>query len=404
MGRAASAISSRGSSESHNGDGGIVLNCPRPVKNTSGRKRKRDEQKKLVRLSAESSSTPAGVVSAAPPVVKNGDAHKDLHPRDDRQTESGVVVAKEDAPPELITDAQPGLQRAGSNDNVDSTAKELSGDDPDLSMRAGLIVNGVSLHPEIVAFNDVVPSQWTYTALSEIRNRAMMSLIGVVSSTGKEPTTAVTGGTNYTSSPLITHNMGFFRLVHLFLLAGPFRPRFVRRGSLHRHCRYKDQLLHEAGEVASEPKARRRCSVASSQGAICFTLLKACRWAKAMPQISWWMDKFTGTCYANTMQWAIYDPAAETLLQPDPKLASYRSHFPPSWDIVPPEIAYCARLVKWWAAVQRTRAERRGTAVQIGGGPIVSVEKKTAFRQHLLIRDADPGREPRGYFNCTVEV
>ena len=104
------------------------------------------------------------------------------------------------------------------------------------------------------------------------------------------------------------------------------------------------------------------------------------------------------------MQWAIYDPAAEKLLQPDPKLSNIRSHFPPSWDVAPPEIEYSALLVKWWAAVQRTRAERRGTAIQIGGGPIVAVEKKAISRQHLLIRDADPGREPRGYFNCTVEV
>jgi len=104
------------------------------------------------------------------------------------------------------------------------------------------------------------------------------------------------------------------------------------------------------------------------------------------------------------MQWAIYDPTAEKVLQPDPKLSSIRSHYPPIWDVVPPEIDYCAQLAKWWAAVQRTRAERRGTVIQIGGGPIAAVERKTTSRQHLLIRDADPGREPRGYFNCTVEV
>jgi hypothetical protein len=71
---------------------------------------------------------------------------------------------------------------------------------------------------------------------------------------------------------------------------------------------------------------------------------------------------------------------------------------------MPQEIEYCVRLVKWWAAVQRTRTERRGTAVQIGGGPITAVERKATPRQHLFIRDADPAREPRGYFNCTVEV
>jgi hypothetical protein len=123
-----------------------------------------------------------------------------------------------------------------------------------------------------------------------------------------------------------------------------------------------------------------------------------------MPQIQYWMDKFTGTCFANSMQWAIYDPAVERLLRPDPTLSNSRPHYSPSWDVMPQEIEYCVRLVKWWAAVQRTRTERRGTAVQIGGGPITAVERKATPRQHLFIRDADPAREPRGYFNCTVEV
>ena len=156
--------------------------------------------------------------------------------------------------------------------------------------------------------------------------------------------------------------------------------------------------------MAPEPKARRRCPVASSQGAICLPPSKTSRWAEELSQIGQWLDKFTGTCFSNTMQWAIYDPATEKLLQPDPRLSSSRLHHPPSWDVALPEREYCALLVKWWSAVQRTRAERRGTAVQIGGGAIAPIERKTMFRQHLLIRDADPGREPRGYFNCTVEV
>lgn len=156
--------------------------------------------------------------------------------------------------------------------------------------------------------------------------------------------------------------------------------------------------------MASEPKARRRCPATSSEGAICLPLSRASRWAEDIPQIAYWKDKFTGTCYSNTMQWALYDPAVEKPLQPDPKISNSRSHNPPSWNVMPPEIEYSAQLVKWWAAVQRTRAERRGTAVQIGGGPITAVERKAVCRQHLLIRDADPRREPRGYFNCTVEV
>jgi hypothetical protein len=104
------------------------------------------------------------------------------------------------------------------------------------------------------------------------------------------------------------------------------------------------------------------------------------------------------------MQWAIYDPLTEAVSQPDSRLASFRSHHPVSWDVVPEEREYCAQLGRWWAAVQRARAERQGTAVQIGGGPIGTTERKHVHRQHLLISEADPAREPKGYFNCTVEV
>ena len=128
------------------------------------------------------------------------------------------------------------------------------------------------------------------------------------------------------------------------------------------------------------------------------------RRAENRPQIGRWKDGLTGTCFANTMQWAIYDPLTEEVSQPDSNLAGYRSHNPPNWPVVSEEREYCAHLARWWAAVQRTRVERQGAAVQIGGGPIVVQERKHMQRQHLLISEADPGREPRGYFNCTVEV
>ena len=52
-----------------------------------------------------------------------------------------------------------------------------------------------------MVLNDDVPSQWPYTALSQIRDRALMSVIGVVSSVGKEPTRTSTGGTDCISKP-----------------------------------------------------------------------------------------------------------------------------------------------------------------------------------------------------------
>ncbi len=86
---------------------------------------------------------------AAPAVVKIEGVHKGPC-RNDGQTVSDIVPAREDTPPELVTDAQPRIEQSGSNEDVD--------DDPDLSMRAGLIVNGVSLQREIAALNDDVPS------------------------------------------------------------------------------------------------------------------------------------------------------------------------------------------------------------------------------------------------------
>jgi hypothetical protein len=197
--RSASAQPSRSSSEPQNGDGGIVLRCPQPVKQKSARRKKRDEQKKQVASSAaaaESPSIPADIVPAVPAAVKTEDACRSSGGKEDEQS--------------------------GSNED----ARESTGDDddPDLSMRAGLIVNRVSTHSLMAALNDDVPSQWPYTALSEIRDKALMSVIGVVSAVAKEPTRASSGGTNRTSRTLwsltICH---FFRLVHLFLATGSFR-------------------------------------------------------------------------------------------------------------------------------------------------------------------------------------
>ncbi|KAH9020446.1 hypothetical protein EDB85DRAFT_2095013 [Lactarius pseudohatsudake] len=337
--RTASALPSRNSSDPHNGDGGTVLRCPQPGKQKSGRRKKRDE-KKLSSATAKSPS-PTEIVPAALAVVKTEEVHKDLCRSNDSRTELDAVLAREDTPPELVTNAQ-----SGSKD-----AKELSGDDPDLSMRAGLIVNG-----------------WAYTALSQVRDKAKMSVIGVVSSVGKEPTRATTGDWCICFSLLdpsvldsfggVLYTDGVGMKLNCFMRLEKWLPN-PKRGDV--------VLLRQV-------------------------------------KIGQWQDKFTGTCYSNTMQWAIYDPAAEKVLQPDPELSNIRFHNPPVWNVVPLEIEYCAQLVKWWAAVQRTRAERQGTAVQIGGGPITAGERKTVSRQHLLIRDADPGRDPRGYFNCTVEV
>lgn len=218
----------------------------------------------------------------------------------------------------------------------------------------------------------------------------------------KEPTQTHKGGTSFPPDYLRHSRHSFLRLVHLLLFIGPVCLGLVWWCSLFKHRRHKSQLFHENGTVATKPQERRRCPAASSQGATrrqSFYLL-----TEDAPQICRWHDGLTGTCFANTMQWASYDPLTEEVSQPDPNLAGYRSHHPPCWPVVPQEREYCAQLARWWTAVQRTRVERQGTAVQVGGGPVVALERRHMQREHVLISQADPGREPRGYFNCTVEV
>ena len=191
-GRTASAVPARSSSEPQNG----VLRCPQPVKHKSGRKKKRDEHKRLVASSGAAADSPASaeIVLAVPAVSKTEHITKE---HSNGQTESDVVPAREETPPEVA--------QSGTHADANGTAKDSSGDDddPDLSMRAGLVVNGVSIQCEMIALNnDVVFFQWPYTALSDIRDRALMSVIGVVSSVGKEPTRTTTGGTHYTSKTL----------------------------------------------------------------------------------------------------------------------------------------------------------------------------------------------------------
>ncbi|KAF8503259.1 hypothetical protein F5888DRAFT_1660166 [Russula emetica] len=233
--------------------------------------------------------------------------------------------------------------------HTEQNAEPIS--DDSLNMRAGLVVNG-----------------WPYTALSEIRHSVLTSIIGVVSFVAKGPTQTQRGDWCICISLLDPSVLDSFG------------------GVLHVNgAGIKINCFMRVEQWLPNPK----------QGDV--ILLRQVK-------IQHWNDNLTGTCYANTMQWAIYDPLTEDVLQPDPKLNSHRSHNPPTWHIVSQEREYCVQLTRWWAAVQKTRVERQGTAVQIGGGPIVTSERKHINRQHLLISEADPGREPHGYFNCTVEI
>jgi len=143
VGHIASDLPSRSSSEPQNDDDGIVMKCPRPGKPKSTRKKKREEQKRLAALSVaavESPSVPTEIAPAAPAIAKTEDDHNGLA--------WAVSPARKETSPDLVADAQ-----AISNERS-GAAKESSGDNPDSSMPAGIIVNGVSHLCEIVAHND----------------------------------------------------------------------------------------------------------------------------------------------------------------------------------------------------------------------------------------------------------
>ncbi|KAH9981741.1 hypothetical protein BJV74DRAFT_853868, partial [Russula compacta] len=341
-----------------------TLGGPQHGKQKSSRKKRREESKKLAAsvatkslATARASPLPIQSVPTVLTAVENGDAH-DLSRRDGSpvKLEGDVPTIPADVPPEQATVAQSEDEEAGLVKGVDDTVGILSAE-PNrdevaaLSMRAGLIANG-----------------WPYTALSGMRHSALMSIIGVVSSVAKEPSQSVKGDWCICLSLLDPSVLDAFG------------------GVLYAHgAGTKINCFMRVKKLLPNPK----------QGDI--ILLRHVK-------IQQWKESLTGTCFANTMQWAMYDPFTEEVSQPDLSLASDRSHHPPTWNVRSQEREYCAQLVRWWAAVQRTRLERQGTAVQIGGGPVVVSERKRIPRQHLLISEADPGREPRGYFNCTVEI
>jgi hypothetical protein len=199
-------LPSQGSSEPRNGGG--AAECPPPGKQKSHRKRKREESRKLAASATavlpaitDASSTPTEITPTTPTTAEIGEAR----PGDDDQTKLDASLSSmpTDKSPEQLISAQLGAQQAGQVEDVDSTRKavetEPRDDDPALRMRAGLIVNGVSGHRGIHHHLSTIFSQWPYTALSDLRVGAMMSMIGVVCSVNKEPARSKTGGTSYTA-------------------------------------------------------------------------------------------------------------------------------------------------------------------------------------------------------------
>jgi hypothetical protein len=149
---------SQGSSEPCNGGGAVKL--PPHGKQKSGRRKKREGLKKraaspaaVLPAIAGPSSMPTEFTSATPISAEIDGVRADTTRGGDGRTELDVGVSSmpTDTSPRQVINAQLEVQQAGSLED-DSTRKvpktEPSGDDPALSMRAGLVVNDVSGHCE----------------------------------------------------------------------------------------------------------------------------------------------------------------------------------------------------------------------------------------------------------------
>jgi hypothetical protein len=132
----------------------------------SKRRKRREELKKLAApasstlpVTTEASPTPVKSELAVPTTVGNNGVY-DLSPHDDGRSELGIDVPSipADMPPEQFTVAQSSVERVGSGEDIDSTGGIANvgqdRDDAALSMRAGLIANGVSFSYDAICFVD----------------------------------------------------------------------------------------------------------------------------------------------------------------------------------------------------------------------------------------------------------
>ncbi|KAI0263356.1 hypothetical protein BC834DRAFT_309854 [Gloeopeniophorella convolvens] len=377
------STSRRASPETNAIAGPSSVSAAAAPKGTSSRAKRRKEKKKGAGAGAGPKAETEAAEPPAPPqaastvkAISIGDVYMGLYQQGDVQTTLDGGVAGSSAPvpggvsapvpapapaaappPERASTAQPAAERAQSAETSRDASPAQVADPPDdgnpLNMKAGLVIDRFM----------------KYTPLAVVKPKAIVSVIAVVSSVTNEPKPSARGD--------------WFNCLAL-----------LDPSTLDAH----GGVLHADG---------------AGMKANCFMSLK--QWVPSPQQgdililrsvqIQEWQGTTTISGGAQMMQWALYAPAAGAFTQPDPALtAASRAHNPPAWPLAPQERAYCVRLAAWWAAVQCARAERRGEAVQVGGGPVRVVPRAASVREHLLVCDADPTRPPGGYFNCTVEV
>ncbi|KAG6851308.1 hypothetical protein H0H93_011744 [Arthromyces matolae] len=123
-------------------------------------------------------------------------------------------------------------------------------------------------------------------------------------------------------------------------------------------------------------------------------------------------DGIMGVGYKDRLQWAIFSPSNGKIRHGDmgdaPESEGLQEGFghpySPFFHPEEAEIRYCLKLADWWA---ETEKHRNAEVHQIGGSndPSMSVTSRArAQRLHRLIKEAGPDVEPRGFFDCTVEI
>ncbi|KZP21160.1 hypothetical protein FIBSPDRAFT_519794 [Athelia psychrophila] len=117
--------------------------------------------------------------------------------------------------------------------------------------------------------------------------------------------------------------------------------------------------------------------------------------------------------YHDQLKWVIFNPEKSKLHHgekgdaPESEgLADGFGHeFSPFWDAQGPELTACLRYADWWRAVSKIVEKYAARVHQLGPEDAPSYAARGSYgRVHRLITDASPDQQPRGFFDCTVEI
>jgi hypothetical protein len=112
--------------------------------------------------------------------------------------------------------------------------------------------------------------------------------------------------------------------------------------------------------------------------------------------------------FGEKLEWAIYDPVANSVTHGDPGNApresvaddNRRMTIKPFYQPENDDLLYCKRLSEWWKTIEKKRTEELDVTVQCSS----VIAGRTGHRIHRLISETNHESEPGGYFDCTIQV